>query len=451
MSDDVVYTKTNPVFQTAATWSMHRTLADKDLVYNYSFFYRVIGNANKIIINIDEAEGPITEKEEIKGQALVYRAFSHFNLVQCFGERYRPGESNNQLGVIIKTDNSLENLPRATVEEVYAQINADLDEAISLLDRAHIKRANKSHISVHVARGIKARVMLAQGRWQEAATYADQVIAQSGAALQADTYTTSNQRMSDINNTEWLWGKYALQDQAGTLRDWHSFISNMNVSYNRNTPRVMFNKLYDKISETDVRKNLWFPRAQDPQTLPRPIIPPAGNIRNYMSNKWLLTNDTDKCADLAYMRLPEMILIKAEALARLGRDAEAAAALYPLAKHRDNAYTQSAKTGAELIEEIMTQRRIELWAEGFRWFDLKRLNLPLDRGPKPGTGYDQGGWSNSNAMPTNVDPEASNYNMYDEQGMGEVNRYREPSDKTWQWLFPQAEISANSLIVQNPL
>ena len=450
MGDDVVYTKTNPVFQTAATWTMHRTLADKDLIYNYRLFYRIIGNANQIITNIDEAEGPITEKEEIKGQALVYRAFSHFNLVQCFGERYRPGERNTQLGVIIKTDNSLENLPRSTVEEVYDQINLDLDEAIILLERANIKRANKSHINVHVARGMKARVMLTQGRWQEAINYADMVIAQSGAALQADTYTTFNQRFSDANNTEWLWAKIALQDQAGTLRDWHSFISNMNVSYNRNTPRVMYNKLYDKISETDVRKNVWFPRAQDPQTLPRPIIPQAGNIRNYMSNKWLLTVDTDKCADLAYMRLPEMILIKAEALARMGRASDAATALYTLAKHRDAEYQLSEKTGEDLIEEIMTQRCIELWAEGFRWFDLKRLNLPLDRGPKPRDGYSQGGWSDSNAMPVNVDPEASNYNMYDEQGMGEINRYKAANDNSWQWLFPEAEMNANPLVIQNP-
>ena len=451
MAEDVVYTRNNPVFQTSATWTSHRTLEDKDLVYNYRFFYRVIANANQIIHNIDEADGPASEKDDIKGQALMYRAFSHFQLVQCWGERYLAGGNNTQLGVIIKTDNGMENLPRNTVEEVYAQINEDLDEAITLLDRSRVRRANKSHITVHSARGMKARVMLTQGKWQEAVNYADQVISQSGAALQANTYTTFEQRMSDAGNTEWLWGKVAAQDQAGTLRDWHSFISNMNVSYNRNTPRVIYNKLYEKISDTDVRKALFFPRAQDPTATPKPIIPPAGNIRNYMSNKWLLTVDTDKCADLAYMRLPEMMLIKAEALARMGRDADAAAALFPLAKHRDNAYSQSSNTGAALIEEIMTQRRIELWAEGFRWFDLKRLNLDLDRGPKPRPEYNQGGWSNNNAMPENVDPEASNYNMYDEQGMGEINRYKPANDKAWQWLFPKAETDVNNLVVQNPI
>ena len=53
--------------------------------------------------------------------------------------------------------------------------------------------------------------------------------------------------------------------------------------------------------------------------------------------------------------------------------------------NRDTAYTTTTNTGAALIEEIMDSRRIELWGEGFRWFDLKRLNLPIHRG---GSNYD---------------------------------------------------------------
>lgn len=49
------------------------------------------------------------------------------------------------------------------------------------------------------------------------------------------------------------------------------------------------------------------------------------------------------------------------------------------AKNRDASYTLSTNTGQALIDEIMVQRRVELWGEGFRFLDLKRLNLPLDR------------------------------------------------------------------------
>jgi len=451
MGEDLVYTKTNPVFQTAATWTFHRDKSNKDLIYNYRLFYRIIANSNMIIDNIDGAEGLQQDRDEIKAQALVYRAFSHFNLVQCFGKRYLPGQINSQLGVVIKTDNGLEMKARNSVEEVYVQINQDLDDAILLLETVTNIRLNKSHINLTVARGMKARVLLTQGKWEEAATMARLAINESGAALQLNTYTTIVNRMSDQTNTEWLWGKFALEDQAGTLRDFHAFISNRNVSYNRNTPRCIYNKLYDQITSTDVRKKLWFPSAQDPSVVPRPIIPTAGNRRNYMSNKFIVAIETQACADVPYMRLPELILIEAEGLARAGKFAEAADALYPLARHRDPSYVKSVLTGDPLIDEIMVQRRIELWGEGFRWFDLKRLNLPLDRGPAPRAGYSIAAWNNSNVMPINVDPLASNYNMYDEQGMGEANRYRAADSNEWEWLFPNVETDVNPLIIQNPL
>lgn len=454
MGEDLVYTVANAQFQSQAKWTLHRNPTSSHLRYHYNLFYIFVANANMIIANIDDAEGPQEERDYIKGQALAYRAFAYYNLVQCWGSRYIPGQDNKQLGVILRTDNSTENLPRASVEEVYKQINEDLDESISLLSKVTtIKKENKSHIDVHVARGLKARVLLTQGRWEEAAEMAKLVVEQSGAKLQDDTYVTTVNRMSDQTNTEWLWGKKGQEDQAGTLKDFHSFMSNKNASYNKNTPRAIYNLLYNRISDTDIRKTLWFPRAQDPEWEPKPIIPTGGRIRNYMANKFLLADENMKCGDVPWMRLPEMMLIEAEGYARAGRYQEAAEALYPLAHHRDPEYQLSTNTGETLVDEVMFQRRIELWGEGFRFLDLKRLNMPLDRGPKTREelGYSNDPWNSNTEMPTNVDPEASNYNMYDGHPMGEENRYRAADSKEWQWLFPQDEIDVNPLCEQNPL
>lgn len=454
MGEDLVYTVANAQFQSQAKWTLHRNPTSSHLRYHYNLFYKFISNANMIISNIDDADGTQEERNYIKGQALAYRAFAYFNLVQCWSGRYLPGQENTQLGVILRTENSTENLPRASVEEVYKQINEDLDLAIELLAKVTtIKKENKSHIDVHVARGLKARVLLTQGRWEEAAEMAKQVVELSGAKLQDDTYVTTVNRMSDQTNTEWLWGKKGQEDQAGTLKDFHSFMSNKNVSYNKNTPRAIYNLLYNRISDTDIRKTLWFPRAQDPEWEPKPIIPTGGRIRNYMANKFLLADENMKCGDVPWMRLPEMMLIEAEGYARAGRYHEAAEALYPLAHHRDPEYQLSTNTGEALIDEVMFQRRIELWGEGFRFLDLKRLNMPLDRGPKTREelGYSNDPWNSNTVMPTNVDPEASNYNMYDGHPMGEENRYRAADSKEWQWLFPQDEIDVNPLCEQNPL
>jgi hypothetical protein len=72
------------------------------------------------------------------------------------------------------------------------------------------------------------------------------------------------------------------------------------------------------------------------------------------------------------MRAAEMYLIEAEARARQGNNTAAQEALFTLAKNRDASYTKSTSTGATLINEIMFNRRIEFWGEGFRFTDLKR-------------------------------------------------------------------------------
>jgi len=414
-----------------------------------------------IIANIDEAEGPQEERDYIKGQALFYRAFKHFCAVQLYGERYDAKKENNQDGIVLRLEASTEPQARATVEDVYKAVNDDLDEAIRLLSGVNIQRTTKMHINVHVARAIKARVLLAQGKWLDAAAMAKLVVDHSGAQMDNTCYDFKKGRMADATNKEWIWAKIAQPAiETATLFNFYSYISNTNISYNRNTPRAINNLLYAKISNTDIRKGLW---AETVRNVPGIVFPPGGNRFKWMSQKFIV-DDPDNTspnyngaivtADLALVRLPEMYLIMAEGYARGERENDARQALFVVAKDRDPNYVLSTKTGPDLIEEILFQRRVELWGEGFRFLDLKRLNLPLDRGPKPRAGYNQGGAVNgwvTNGEPTNLDPLASNFNMYDEQAVGEASRYIPAGDKRWQWVIPQLEIEYNPLVKQNPL
>jgi hypothetical protein len=460
LGEDLVYTYSNAQYQSEASWRTHRNFSGSGhLLHFFRLGYYFTSNANMILNNIDNATGPDSEKSNIKGQAYFYRAFGYFHLVQLWGGRYRAGENNTQLGVVMRNDGNQEPRARASVEEVYTLINEDLDEAIRLLGETTVKRPNKSHIDLHIARGLKARVLMAQSRWPEAADIAKLVVEQSGAKLQDDTYTTTNDRFCDAANTEWLWGTNKVVDQIGTLRSFHEYMSNNFRTYNGNTPRAIYNLLYDKISPTDVRKGIWFPRAADKSSTPRPQYSTGGSARvaNYMANKYLLADPSVIARDVPFMRLPEMMLIQAEGYARAGKNSEAAQALYPLAKHRDSQYTLSTKTGDALIDEIMIQRRVELWGEGFRFTDLKRLNMPLDRGPAPRDGYNKAWWppvagaGTATFVLTNWDPEASNFNMYgDGTVIGEANRYREAGHPEWQFKFYQSVIDSNPLCEQNP-
>lgn len=461
LGEDLVYTKSNAQFMTETDWTRHRQPTNQYPRHIYEFLYKIIANANMVLENIDDAEGLQEERDNIKGQALFYRGFAHFAAVQLYGQRYDKNTQNTQDGIVLRLETSTDPKARASVEESYEAINKDIDEAIRLLAQAPVDKPTKMHIDVNVARTIKARILLTQGHWLEAANMAKLVVEGSGAQMDNSGFDYKQGRMTDASNREWIWAKIAQPAlETATLFNFYSYISNTNISYNRNTPRAIYNLLYEKISPTDVRKQLWVENVVGHEGL---VYPPGGNRYKWMSQKFIVDHPDNSSssyngaivtADLAFIRLPELYLIMAEGFARGGQEGDAREALYVVANDRDPNYTLSSNTGNDLTEEIMFQRRVELWGEGFRFLDLKRLNLPLDRGPKPRSGFNQGGAANgwkSNSNPTNLDPLASNFNMYEEQPIGEVSRYIAAGAKEWQFVIPDLEIQYNPLCKQNPL
>ena len=342
--------------------------------YPFRLYYRCIGNSNALIENIDAASGLDADKNRLKAEALTMRAWGYFNLVQIFAKRYVPGTTNSQLGLSMPLSAKEIKLPRSTVEEVYAQIVKDLDEAIGLFPNASAP-PTKAHLSLNAARAIKARVALTKGDYATAATLAKQVIDAGAYSLMSTTQYQEG--FNNIANPEWIWGAYVQDDQGDTFGSYFAQISwDGNTTYIRGRPKRINSALYALIPATDVRKKMWEP-APTAANFP---LPASTYIREpYMSRKFK-TRALPTIGDVPYIRLAEMYLILAEASARqAGKEADAQAALFTLVNKRDPSYVLSTNTGQALIDEILIQRRVELWGEGFRFFDLKRLNLPLDR------------------------------------------------------------------------
>lgn len=417
MGEDEIYTLANgrTDFLGHIRWLDHRNVNSGNSRYVFRLYYRLISNANILINGIDEVPGSQTEKNYIKGQALVYRAWAHFELVQYWGERFNATGQNSGLGVPLLTTNTAEGQPRATVAEIYTQVNKDLDEAITLLDGyVRTGSAAKSNFNKNVAQGIKARVALAQQNWDLAATMA--TAARTGFSLMSNADYTAG-----FNNTaisEWMWGSDQIADHNTFF--W-SYFANMGCNFNgtntRTQPKAINSALWNALPATDVRKKCWdLTGANVP-------IPPGGARIPYQSQKFLAFDASTSIGDVPYMRSGEMYLIEAEARARQGgRDADARQALFTLIKNRNPSYVLSTNSGQALIDEIMFHRRVELWGEGFRWFDLKRTNVPLDRNVVPNTNATI---SSQMTVPA--------------------------GDKLWQWLFHQDEMNANPNLVQNPL
>ena len=421
MGEDLIFPATGPNWYISTLrWLDNANANSGNLFYPYDFYYEQIRMANIILIKAPLTSDTQDDKDKVMGEAYAFRAFSYSMLVQIYAKRYVPGTANSQLGVPLRLDDSFDAIPRNTVDEVYTQINNDLTSALTLLTGK--TRSDKSHFNVNVIKGLMARVALTQGRYPEAATFAKE--ARAGFTLMNNA--TYKAGFNNYSNAEWMWGYKPTEVTSDFFGNFMAYMSrNYNSSQIRQAPKVMNRLLFNKFPATDVRTQVVDPTGAHTAL----ALPSTYTKFPYTSQKFLSTNNagaTDNSTslgDIPFMRAAEMYLIEAEALARNSQEGPSKVVFNEFEKNRNPAYAGAATTGAAYVEEIMNSRRIELWGEGFRFLDLKRLNLPLDR-----TG------ANHSAVVTN-------------------NLLTVPAgDKRWTWLLPQAEIDASQgLVIQNEL
>lgn len=386
-------------------------------------FYYFVGVANELLERTDAAAGTQQEKDIIKGQAHGMRAFAYYYLINYFQQTYKGNEGNKGVPLhLVTTDPNPKG--RGTVQEVYDAIIADLAAAETLLNGK--PRASKNNIDVSVVRGFQARVALLQEDWTTAATKANQ-------ARQGYTLMTAAQYQggfNDIANVEWMWGSRIPSAEATVYASLMSHFDITNNGYaGLGGQKKITKALYDMIPAGDVRKTVFRTVAAGATTQANP---PMNQL------KFRVKNAGSWEADYLYMRAAEMYLIEAEALARqgAGQEANARTVLQTLVQARFPAYTTSA-TGTALINEILLQRRIELWGEGFALIDIKRLKTGLNR---PGGDGNHGGSNlqTGSLAGSNFPPGATTTG---------------PADPRFIMKIPQAELDLNPNIPlsdQNP-
>jgi hypothetical protein len=332
----------------------------------WTYYYRVIKEANLLINNISESGSP--EQLAIKGEALGLRAWAYFGLANNFQQTYI--NNQNSKGVPIYTSQEPSGIisSRGTLKDVYDLIIKDLTAAERFLTGAPA-RESKARIDLSVIRGFRARVALVMGEWSIAADYAKKARTANGYKLMDAQQYTSRSSFSSINNPEWMWGSLITEEQATVYASFFAHIDATQFGYAQLGGQKKITKdLYDQIPDNDIRKNLF--------TAPNQT---SANLPAYTQIKFRVPVLGSWAADYLYMRIAEMYLIEAEALARDTKDGEAIKVLEELVKQRYPSYSTQGRTGNDLIEEILLQRRIELWGEGFSLFDIKRNQKGLNR------------------------------------------------------------------------
>ena len=426
-------------FSTCGQWSS-RNPSYANPYIRYIAPYKQIKIANDVIGSYPEDTTDPTAMNRV-AQAKACRAYDYLTLAPFFQFNYVDHKDDPCVPLVTEKTLDAATNPRATVGEIYAQIIEDLNYACEVLEG--YTPENKNMVSGAVAYGLRARAHLNMEMWAEAAADADKAITLSGTTP-ASIAEVSTPSFYDIEDHNWLWG-YDMTVAKQQISP-YSTVCSWTCSFSANAYAAAvgvythINKLlYDKIPATDVRKGWWLDEnlhspllstiswggvtGDDIATLEidneKMAMEPYTNVKFGMySGIGSTINDND----FPFMRIEEMILVKAEGLAKSGKEGEAKTVLSDFVKtYRDPSYNIDANLAQRtLADEIWMQRRIELWGEGFGMPDILRLKKPLVRFHSDTDPY----------------PDAFRFNV-------------EYGDPYTLLRFPQQETNNNSAIVNN--
>jgi hypothetical protein len=334
----------------------------------WSSAYAAINQCNLILANLG-AVSDAGQRKQFEGEAKFIRGLMYFELVRLYAQQYQAGGNNTQPGVpinltaITTTEQADVKLPRASVEAVYSQVISDLQAAILNLPKQNVTRASK-----YSAEAILARVYLQQGNLTAARAQADDVIKNSGAALQGSVGAIFANR----NSAESLFEiQQNDQNNAGTSNSGlatffagYSPTGDQTVLYGRGDVYIQpaFVNQYDSndVRGTDGRPAL---------TTQKLIYVSDGNSKTgrYRTIKWRTYGQ-----NIPVARLAEMYLIRAEADVQGGNTASALADVNAI---RQRSGAPALTTVA--LSDVLQERQLELAFEGLRIHDLKRTGRPV--------------------------------------------------------------------------
>ncbi|MFN3784849.1 MAG: RagB/SusD family nutrient uptake outer membrane protein [Spirosomataceae bacterium] len=334
--------------------------------------YRIIIAANAVIANVPTIQDPLLTPAlaaQYVAEAKFLRAITYFNLVNQFGQPYQVQNGNTPGVPLVLTPFTGEiTFPeRATVNQVHQQIQKDLTEALADLPVTYSNNSQtRGRATKGAAAGFLARLHLYRGEFQQAASFASQVISSANYAVAGNfgfygatptpehVFALMNSATDNGRTGSGGWASYHRPAANGGRGD---------CAFTTDLVNAFLAEPGDK-RYTDLSN----------------LVTAADGQRRQMTTKF---NDAVTNTDVApIMRTSEIYLTRAEALAELNGINQESITLVNAIRSRAGlpAWTTSTfSTKEALVNAILTERRKELCFEGHRRMDLLRRGQALRR------------------------------------------------------------------------
>lgn len=408
------------------SWQRNQYMGDGYLKtqFHWNYHYGFLLAVNGVVGAVNE-DIATDEQLGLKGAAYAFRALLYLDMARMYeflpndifadGKNTEGNDVKNLTVPIVSdvtTDEEARNNPRATREDMFKFILSDLDNAERLIP--NLSSTNGQTMpDLAVVYGLKARLYMWVEDYANAAKYARLAI--NTSSVQPISKEKALSKTAGFNTaSDFMWAGQQTSENysVGTgIINWTSWVCNQSTfGYTGSSTSlyyVMDKSMYNRISDSDWRKLMFkAPKgsALDGQNLflnekdgaamadysAIKFRPAAGNMEDYAIG-----------AASAYpiMRIEEMYFIEAEATAHQN-PAQGLELLSKFMKeNRDPNYATVVSSKDDVVEEIVFQKRVELWGEGQTFFDIKRLNYSVTRGYAGTNCQDQASRLNSNGRP----------------------------------------------------
>lgn len=332
---------------------------------DWNIAYRTIYVANSVLSGLEtNTEANTIKRNQVKGEALVHRAYTYLTLVNEYAKHYST-TAETDLGVPLNLKVDINALPaRATVKAVYDQIEKDLLEAAAILPEksAFSYKPNKAG-----AYGVLARMYLYMGNWAKTAEYAGKALAINSFLYDYNTFAfvnPNNPAISTITN----YPEPSIDIKHLVLLKYNHYVGgyDFNFLYSDEQFSLFNSNMVNPADVNDLRQKF----GSSNKNYSAVTIPNGG--------QGILASRGPYDYNNGGITTQELILMRAEALARLNQTQPALDDLNTLRKKRipTTKYVDlTAATPADALNLVLKERRIELAFTGLRLADIKRLNL----------------------------------------------------------------------------
>lgn len=358
---------------------------------NWSSAYIAINRANVILKNLPASTAPQATKDAIEGQCLFLRGLLYFDLMRAYA--YTPKAivtAQNLGGVPLLLDGvtGLDQVtlpPRASIDDCYKQIAADLTKSIEKLTNNDTRFARPFFASRAAAQALLSRASLYTGNWADAVRLSTDALAGGVGVFQ----TTPTAYVSAWRAASHPESMFELSFQANenigvnlSLQTTYTTLRTLGLR----TATAGFGDLVptnDLLSELGItRTGDVVTRGNDARALLYELGTAGRGPAEVETTKFLGKSGQVNQDNVPVIRISEMFLNRAEANYELGNFADALADVNRIRTRVGLTALESTVTGPALLTEILRQRRLEFAFEGHRFFDLKRRGLDLVKQPR---------------------------------------------------------------------